>query len=393
LFTIFAQYVGQPKSPGMGSPEELASYDMHICNLYQGGGVDIKEAVAKIRELNPVIKLIDCIGNAVYLLAEGASIQGSKSLNGTFSEEYILRDINGRKLVGWPKDRFLYNYAKPGVIDAVVDLHLRWFERSSEYMDGLFVDCIKPEFPFWSYDFDIGLNPQVDLGDGKPAGRETLNKIWAEAITEMISKLRDKLGSGVLLFGNQADFRQAEFVNGTFLEDYISYVADADHSHRTDLFLQKMSLYFQWQGKLQKPSFTFWTMPSGVDPGYFLCQKSEKYVTVLKTAQTLAHRMRFGLASTLMQDGYYSYDIHTRSRGAWMWFPEYGISLGHPVADAEHVCDGVYWREYQKGWAAVNATTEAIEIKFPEPVLLTKSGQTVLSIMLDDLDGLVVAKK
>lgn len=391
LFTIFAQYVGQPQSPGLGGIEQLASYDLHIGNVYQQKGLDIKEAVAKIRALNPKIKLIDCVGNAVYLLAEGASIQGSKSLNDTFPEAYFLRDIHGQKIVGWPENRFLFDLSKPGAIDAVVELHLRWYERSAAYMDGLFVDCVKPEFPFWAYAFDTGQNPQVDLGDGKPADRETLHEIWAEAILEIVRRLRSRLDKDVLFFGNQADLSQADLLNGVFLEDYMAYPYQAMPSCRVALFEERMAQYFEWCRKLRRPSYAFWTMPSGIDPGYHLQQGTDRYEMVYNAAAELRSRMRFGLAASLMNDGYYSYDIHTKSRGAWFWFHEYGLQLGYPISDARQHSPGVHSRPFQGGWAVINASNQPVHIQFAEPVLLPEAGQTVVEVIVDELDGLVVA--
>jgi hypothetical protein len=76
-------------------------------------------------------------------------------------------------------------------------------------------------------------------------------------------------------------------------------------------------------------------------------------------------KMRFGLASTLMDDhGYYSYDYDVSNHGQLWWYDEYDASLGNPILPAYNILDktnttykpGLWRRDFENGIAIVNST-------------------------------------
>lgn len=66
--------------------------------------------------------------------------------------------------------------------------------------------------------------------------------------------------------------------------------------------------------------------------------------------------MRFGLASCLLDDGYYAYSSIDRQYSSAPWFDEFGADLGQPVEPPpQDAWDGpVYRRRFERGMALVN---------------------------------------
>ncbi|MEK8090657.1 putative glycoside hydrolase [Thermithiobacillus plumbiphilus] len=73
---------------------------------------------------------------------------------------------------------------------------------------------------------------------------------------------------------------------------------------------------------------------------------------------------RFGLTSTLMNNGYYSYTDQNKGYGSLPWFDEYDVSLGQPTQGVQTSpwSKGVYRRLFQKGMVLVNPTGSNVTV-------------------------------
>jgi hypothetical protein len=84
-------------------------------------------------------------------------------------------------------------------------------------------------------------------------------------------------------------------------------------------------------------------------------------------------RMRFSLASTLLGDGYYSYEINTDGHGSLglMWFDEYDNAgkskgwLGQPKGAYTALSNGAFLREFDHGLALVNPNSKPVTVTLP----------------------------
>jgi hypothetical protein len=120
-------------------------------------------------------------------------------------------------------------------------------------------------------------------------------------------------------------------------------------------------------------------------------------------------RMRFSLASTLMGDGWYSYEINTDGHGSLglMWFDEYDNAgkgrgyLGMPLGACARVKGGAWVRKFQRGLALVNPTGKAVTVKLPKgkwrrikgrQCPKVNSGKRVSSVKLPAHDGLILVR-
>ncbi|GAB4362914.1 MAG: hypothetical protein Kow0042_00330 [Calditrichia bacterium] len=123
-------------------------------------------------------------------------------------------------------------------------------------------------------------------------------------------------------------------------------------------------------------------------------------------------KMRFGLATALLGDGYFSYEINTNGHGALglMWFDEYDNGgkqrgyLGQPNGAARKILqagDGWVWRrDFERGMVICNPTTAPATVDLGGEYRLIKgtqlpavnSGAKVSHVTLQPGDGRILLK-
>lgn len=113
---------------------------------------------------------------------------------------------------------------------------------------------------------------------------------------------------------------------------------------------------------------------------------------------------RFGLMSTLLEDGYYSWDYGDQDHGQAWYYDEYDVRLGRPRGTAVRLAGttapGVWRRDYENGSVFVNATRAAATVRFgggyekirgaQDPS--TNSGGVVSSVTLGAEDGIMLLR-
>jgi hypothetical protein len=112
---------------------------------------------------------------------------------------------------------------------------------------------------------------------------------------------------------------------------------------------------------------------------------------------------RYGYASCLLDDGYFSFTDKPREYSSVPWFDEYdhklGIALSRPPAAAWS--QGVWRRDFQNGVVLVNPTTSAKTVEL-EPGLrrfagnqdpVVNDGSAVGRLTLGPKDGIVLLRQ
>ncbi|MGI9205082.1 MAG: putative glycoside hydrolase [Woeseiaceae bacterium] len=111
--------------------------------------------------------------------------------------------------------------------------------------------------------------------------------------------------------------------------------------------------------------------------------------------------MRYGLASCLMDDGYYYYTTHDTEYRSALWFDEFDVDLGRAIDPPQFSPwqNGVYRRRFENGVVLVNPKGNGRRRVDLEPGYSringtqdrsTNNGQPVASVSLDDRDGLIL---
>jgi len=331
------------------TPEDLdaiARFDLLIGGVWANWGDEgsrrlIAEKIAAVRERNPHIIVLDFSSSAPY------AHPGDR----TFPEDGWLLQPDGSHIQGWPGTEMI-TLTRPAVLDWLVARSVASVREKG--FDGTFIDCMGGGFDWWACNIATREPYQVDAdGDGKPDDREELNRRWIEAKTELSRRVREALGADGLFMTNQAGDWGYPHMNGILLEDWLDYVLDGrmdwDHVLQT---------YLRWTQAPHQPTLAAIVSSSGLEPPFnpWQTMSQEERTALLDRGRGLLDRMRFGLTTTLMGDGYFAYDLHTRWRGQRWWYPEYDAPLGYPKGPAQRQPDGTWRREFDGGSVVVNPT-------------------------------------
>lgn len=155
-------------------------------------------------------------------------------------------------------------------------------------------------------------------------------------------------------------------LNGCLAEDEINRVVDGKVGFED--FLER---YLKWSNESRRPGVTMLVchprMNRDEDPWANAKRTREQRQALIEKARTDDPQMlRFGLALTLMGDGYFGYDGgNGLSRGNWWWYPEYDAPLGYPKGPAQKRPDGLWQREFDGGLVVVNGTGYDASVELP----------------------------
>ena len=268
-----------------------------------------------------------------------------------------LLQTDGRPIAGWP-GTYMLNMAAPGVVDWLAHQTVPAVRQIG--YDGVFIDCLGPHFDAWACEIATGEPYTVDFNaDGEDDDREELKEVWTNAKTALARRTRELVGAEAVFMANQAGPDTYDHLNGIYLEDYIDAVLDRGMSWET--VLEK---YLHWTKTPRKPNVTVLGCGSAVEPPFepFKLSPAER-LPYLDRGKARLQRMRFGLATTLMGDGFYSYDLHTRWRGQYWWYPEFDAPLGYPTGPCQRQTDGTWRRQFDGGIVVVNPTDWDVDVE------------------------------
>jgi len=279
------------------------------------------------------------------------------------------------------------------------------------FMDGLIIDRIeRDETWLVSGGYARSIDPDCSNRIIKD-NYEAFNKSWQKGIREILMEIRKTL-KGRPFTGNSFG-AYSDLLNGTFWEACPGNWSDT----RVDTFedweerILGKDGYIEVSSRGRKPNFSF------VETYEF-----DEYVE-RKKLQRLVKRpgykpnyrkMRFGLTTALLGNGYFSYEINTNGHGgiALLWFDEYDNAgegrgyLGKPEGKAWVVMefpDGkkVYRRNYENGIVICNPTDKTVEIDLEKKykkingnqVPEINNGRILKKISILPRDGIILLKE
>lgn len=111
--------------------------------------------------------------------------------------------------------------------------------------------------------------------------------------------------------------------------------------------------------------------------------------------------MRYGLASCLLDDGYYYYTTYDTEYRSALWFDEYDVELGRAIDPPQFSAwkNGVYRRRFENGLVLVNPKGNGSQTVDLEPGyrritgtqdLAINNGQPVSSLFIPERDGIIL---
>jgi hypothetical protein len=370
----------------------IGKLNMAVLTFWPGwsvGGKNAAQQVAAVKALNPNIVLTG------YIKIEEVS-PGDQA----FATEYNTVNANNWwARAPWPSGSIvLQNSGTPGAyainnttFTNVVNgqNYLQWkaaFDltynpvTASPPLDGIYIDDV-----YWAPRVNADWNQD---GVTESSTNATAQQWYRSGYAAYVGYLRSAMPAGKTVWGNVADWSSGpitgynQLLNGGVMEHIIPGIESSG-------WLAMMNYY-----KL--------VMNATAPPQYQVFQHDT-------SSSTDYQAMRYGLASCLLDNGYYWFDTDYRSV---LWFDEFNFNLGAAIAGPNNPTNGTYsnggltvwkqgvWRrDFTNGIALVNPKGNGVQTVTLETTYKhlagtqdpsVNNGQSVTSVTLNDRDGVIL---
>ena len=357
--------------------KELAKWDVVIVDMENQ--ITTPEKLRELKRLNPKIIILAYI--SLQEVPKDPSKLGSvlrTKLASGIAEEWYLVSTDGNKLSPWPNNYMMNVTNKaPEINGKRWNTYLANFV-SSEILstglwDGIFYDNAWGGVNWFTKDkadFD-----RDGIGDSSP------DEEWKNGLKTILNETR-KLSSNKYVFVVNQGPGHREYraeSNGALLESFPE---------------------FGWGYTMQIYDYQ---SAGGPAPRIMIINSNTK-----NSGNRADYReMRFGLMSTLLKNGYYSFDHGDQAHNQTWWYDEYDINLGSPTTEpisitgkAKYQEDSVWKREFTNGIALVNPSskTQTVDLNAEYEKIIgsqdprTNNGQLVDKITIPAKDGILMLK-
>ncbi len=211
---------------------------------------------------------------------------------------------------------------------------------SEPHWDGLLIDRSDPNQSWLLGDYARTIDP--DQSNTLLTDYSAFDEAWNEGLRQYEEKVRAGLGDDRLIFVNWG-MDNYDLLNGNNFEGFPPESADDWPDWDSVMFGpfdDHKGNYFEWMAQSRQPNMTM--IETYEIDGYHEDNPCDAPDFVPNY-----RKMRFGLGSTLLNDGFFSYEIGTNGHGSLclMWFDEYDNAgagrgyLGQPRGPAHRLDD------------------------------------------------------
>ena len=288
-------------------------------DLHLGAGFSPSE-IRRLRALNP---------NALVL----TSINTVE--NSGLPEDYYLHDTQGRRIEVWPGS-YRLNLTKKYVAEHQARYAYQRILDSGLLVDGCFFDNFFTSQSWLKADIH-GRAVELDADeDGRPDDPLWLDRAWKEGVYHELRTWRalmpHALASGHLPRPPAEEF--ASIFNG----DSIGFLT-ADVIEGKRAFADLWKAYHDWWRIGRQPAVVMVesSPPDQIAYGYDYSPLQKIPPPTLEFARSYYPYVRFGLAFTLMNDGFFAHEFGDSWHGNDWWYDELDFDLGHPLGPAGRV--------------------------------------------------------
>ncbi len=339
--------------------------------------------ITKLRTKNPHIKIL------VYVVSQEIMLDQSLLNKSAFNRKiyttvkqnnWWLKGPNGESVTFWPGTNMINASSvapKTGGqnwSDYLPTLVNDEFLKTNQW-DGVFYDNIWQDISW--------LNQPIDLdGNGSMDSKNQMDIKWQSGVSKILEKTRQLAPNKIVVGNTNSNFYNKK-LDGRMQENF-----PAPHEGN-------------WSGSMQR----YLDNDLGYHPTYFIINNNTNN-TGLKTDY---RNFRFGLTSTMLGEGYYSFDYGDQGHEALWWYDEYNFFMGKSTTDIKNLLDpastqikpGVWQREFQNGIVLVNSTNSIQKVSFDEEFEKlkgnqdpkTNSGAVVRSVTLKPQDGIILLRR
>ncbi len=357
---------------------ELARWDVLILDMeLQERAPDL---LREIHRLNPNVVILAYI-TAGEIRSDAAQIGSAAPLRARLASRidpsWYLTDAAGNRRTFWSGTWILNvtNQAPAAGGSRWQDVLPRFVKddlMSSGLWDGVFFDNGWEEIGYFA-------RGPVDLNrDGSNEASAEADRAWQEGLRQIYRRTRELIGPDKLVFQNDGPMYYAD-VQGQMFENF-----PKGNWSATERQIQR-------------------TAASGIAPAVPIVNSNTGNTGHFQEYGN----MRFGLASTLLNNAYFSFDYGDQDHGQWYYYDEYDANLGQPVGAARRVdgasgnfTAGVWRRDFERGATLVNAGGAAKTVALggdfeklrgtQDPAV--NDGSVVDEVRLVSQDGIVLRK-
>ncbi len=255
--------------------------------------------------------------------------------NNDVPDDFFLRDTTGRKIEVWP-GAYRLNLTRPEVAQYQARYAYQKMIESGLMYDGCFFDNFMMTQRWLTHDiYDRPVQLDAD-GDGKPDDKDAFDKAWRAGVFRELQEWR-KLMPWALTSGHSQGYPYpeiAEIFNGQGIGFYTTDVIEGKKA-----FSELWDYYSAWCAVTVKPAITSVesAVPDQIAYGYDYSPQKNTPTTTWNFARDYYPYMRFGLAFTLMSDGYFSHELGDTDHGQDWWYDELDYKLGTPLGPAQQI--------------------------------------------------------
>jgi uncharacterized protein (TIGR03437 family) len=291
--------------------------------LFLGAGFTPSQAV-QIRSTNPTVLILPAINSM-------------ETVNGTPSvpASYFLRDTSGNTIEDWPGD-YVLNLTNPAVVQFMANYAAQTAAQGGYAFDGVFFDNVRTTISNLT---DMYGNPvAIDInGDGIADNGPALDAAWSAGVYQEIATFGQLMPNALAaghLGATPPSPTALSALNGDSLLFPVVNVREG-----TAAFSSMANAYQSWFVSGRSPAITMLesSPPNQIAYGYGYTPLTAALPSTVAFGQTFYPNMRFGLANTLINDGFSAYDFGDTGAGVDWWYDEYNFNLGTPLGPATQI--------------------------------------------------------
>ncbi len=317
--------------------EELAKWDLVILDMEVQR--NSPSALVRLKKLNPNIIILAYITSQEIIsdlkIHPLASLR--RELLAEIQASWWLRDKQGNKLSFWPGTNMLNisDQVESNTLGEKFNDFLPRFVKekiqSSYLWDGIFYDNLWGDLNWLSNNLNVS------------------DQEWQAGYLKMLQKTKDLCGENFLIVGN-----------GKIYEPYLPKI----HGKMLEGFPS------DWEGSWSNSMEKYLKMPS------LSRQPAIPIINVYHKDKSNYRLFRFGLTSTMLGEGYFSFDYDVSAHNQTWWYDEYEVNLGEAISapynllenNCPEISPGLWRRDFENGMVLVNSSDKTQRIVFDKEV-------------------------
>lgn len=352
--------------------KQLATWDLLVLDVENQ--VNNPDLIRKLRTYNPdiiILAYVPCQETWQNILSlEPRYLR--RQLYAGMNESWFVHDSRGNRLNWWP-NTWLINITSDNINGEGWSNYFTKFIAnnvlSDDLWDGVMLDNVWDNISWINNgDIDLDNNGMAESGD-------SLDVKWQTSMNQILKNIREATNNQKIIIGNGGR-NYLEKMNGMMLEHFPE------------------TIYGGWESSMN----VYWRT-AGYNPFIGINNTNTGNTGNNKDYQ----KMRFGLASTLLGNGFYSFDFGDTAHEQLWWYDEYRYKLGEPLNNAYLVVPGagktgVWRRDFANGAVIVNSLNQEKKINLDREYekingiedKAVNNGQFATSVIIAPRDGILL---